>query len=254
MSNKKRSSTKRTKAIRRLDETTPFAIRESFNQLRTNIMYTPNDEEGCPVYGITSAEMGVGKSTVSSNLAISFSQIGKKVLLIDADMRRPSQHKFFDYEKKQAGLSELLTGIAQNDSAVICTPREGINVITSGCIPPNPSELLLSKKFGEYMSEWKQRYDIIFIDLPPVGIVSDPLTIAQKLNGYIFIAMANVSDSHHVNKAINSIQQVGGKITGLVVNASSRKSEGRRTYGYKYGYRYGYRYSYNYGYYSHDDN
>lgn len=249
MKKAERGTTKRTRKVRRLNEETPFAIKEAFNQLRTNIMYTPNNGDGCPVYGITSAEMFVGKSTVCANLAISFSQIGKKVLLVDADMRRPSQHKIFGYNKNQSGLSELLANIIDNDKEVIYSPCAGLSVVTSGCIPPNPSELLLSKKFDEYINRWKKEYDIIFIDFPPVGIVTDPITVTSHLNGFIFIAMANRSDAIRVNNAIKTIENVGGKITGLVLNATSSKGATKRKYGYKYGYHYGYQY----GYYSNED-
>ena len=246
MKKAERSVAKRTRRVRRLSESTPFAIKESFNQLRTNIMYTPNNSDGCPVYGITSAEMYVGKSTISANLAISFSQIGKKVLLIDGDMRRPSQHKIFGYEKNRNGFSDLLAGIAQNDSDVICTPCPNLYLLTSGGIPPNPSELL-SKKFEEYITRWKQEYDIIFIDFPPVGIVTDPITVSAHLNGFIFVAMANRSNSTRVNNAINSIKAVDGNVTGIVVNATNSKDTGKYGSG-RYGYRYSYRYSYQYGY------
>ena len=195
--------------------------------------------------------MYVGKSTISANLAISFSQVGKKVLLIDGDMRRPSQHRIFGYEKTQIGFSELLAGISENVEDVICSPCPNLYLLTSGGIPPNPSELLLSKKFDEYITKWKKEYDIIFIDFPPVGIVTDPITVSSHLNGFIFVAMANRSNAVRVNNSINSIKAVGGKITGLVVNATNSKGIGKYGSG-KYGYRYGYRYSYQYGYSSKD--
>ena len=238
MKNNLKAPQGRSKKVRRLDNDTPFAIREAFNQLRTNLMYTSNDQEGCPAYGITSAEISVGKSTVSANIAISFSQLGKKVLVVDADMRRPAQHRIFGYNKKQAGLSELLTGIETDDKKVLSNPADNLYLITSGCIPPNPSELLLSKRFGEFVSKWKQEYDIIFIDLPPVGVVTDPIIVAKNINGYVFVTLANFSDAIRVNRAIEAIENVGGKITGIVVNGNSRKgaaySSKRNHYKYSY--------------------
>lgn len=222
----------------RLDDTTPFAIREAFNQLRTNIMYTPNDREGCPAYGITAAGVGVGKSTISSNLAISFAQTGKKVLLVDADMRRPVQQKIFEYKGTLTGLSELLTGIEADDAKAVLSPSENLYLITSGCIPPNPSELLHSKRFAEYMEKWRKEYDIIFIDLPPVDVVTDPIAVVNEVNGYIFVIRSNVSDSVSVTKAIEMIETVGGNITGVVLNGTHRKGVG-----YKYKYNYNYEYS-----------
>ncbi len=244
--NVEKALNRRTKSPRILNENTPFAITEAFNQLRTNIMYTPNNEDGCPVYGITSAEIGVGKSTVSANLAISYSKIGKKVLLIDADMRRPSAHGFFGYKKNDIGLSELLAGISDDKSA-IRSPMDNLYVVTSGRIPVNPSELLLSRKFVEYINRWKNEYDIIFVDFPPVGIVSDPINVVSSISGFIIIAMAEVSDAVCINNAIKSIENVGGKIIGLVVNATDSKGVGKYRSS-KYGYKYSYKYSYTYGY------
>lgn len=228
-----------SQAVRLINDDTPFAIRESFNQLRTNIMYTPNDREGAPVYGITSAEPSVGKSTVSSNLAVSFAQAGKKVLLIDSDMRRPTQNRVFGYDKKHTGLSELLAGVEENDENAVVSPLPGLSLITSGIIPPNPSELMQSRKFSHFLDKWKQEYDIILIDLPPVGVVTDPLTIAKYVNGYIIITLANKSDSIAVVNAIDTVKQVGSRTVGIVLNGSSLKGDGKYSkHGYKYGYEY----------------
>ena len=246
---------RRKKSIRLICDQTPFAIRESFNQLRTNIMYTPNDSEGSPVYAITSAEMSVGKSTISANLALSFANADKKVLLIDADMRRPSQHRIFGYNRKQAGLSELIAGVKESDSDVICTPFPNLHLITSGIIPPNPSELLHSRKLAAYIAKWKTEYDIIFIDLPPVGIVTDPVTIADHVNGYVLVAMSNRSDARRINAAIKAIRATRARIIGIVINATSLRGDGKNKYGDRgYGYKrgYNYKYGYNYGYYDHN--
>jgi Mrp family chromosome partitioning ATPase len=124
---------------------------------------------------------------------------------------------------------------------------------------------MYSKKFAFFLDKLKNEFDLIIVDLPPVGIVTDPMTIADHVNGYILIAMANKSDSKRINHAINTIRQTRAKITGIVVNATSLRGDERhhysdRGYGYKrgyynyrYGYKYGYKYGYNYGYSSRDD-
>ncbi len=222
-----------------LNENTPFAIRESFNQLRTNLMYMPHDGEGCPVYAITSATESVGKSTVSSNLAVAYAQIDKKVLLIDADMRLPVQNEIFGYNKDSAGLSELLSDIARNYKDMIINPLPNLSVLPSGCLPPNPSELITSPRLYEYMEKWKKEYDIIFIDLPPAGVVSDPIAISSFVSGYILIAMTNKSDAKQINNVIARIEQVGAKIVGLVLNKTNLKGRSSK-YSYQHKYYYGY--------------
>ena len=146
MSDKKNHVSSKIK-IRLLDEKTPFAIKEAFNHLRANLMYSPKKGDGCPVFATTSAEAGVGKSTVIANLAISFAKCDKKVLLVDADMRRPVLYKHFGYNKKHTGLSELLSGIITDDKEALCNPCPSLDLITSGCVPPNPSELINGKVF-----------------------------------------------------------------------------------------------------------
>ena len=242
---KKRNVKNKSTITRILGESTPFAIKEAFNQLRTNIMYSAHDSEGAPVYAITSAEQGVGKSTISANIAVSFSQTGQKVLLVDADMRRPTQYKFFGYDKKQHGFSETLSGIIKEPSEAISVYSEKLHVLTSGCTPPNPSALLMSSRLKVLIEQWKKEYDIIFIDLPPVGVVSDPTDIAGHVDGYVFVTKANVSNSVNVNAAIDTLKSVGAKVTGLVVNGTSHKGSENKAYARgRYHYKYGYTYEY----------
>ena len=125
---------------RLLDDNTPFAIKESFNHLRTNILYTTKDITQCPVYAITSSGESAGKSTIIANLAISFAQVPKKVLLIDADMRCPVQNQIFKFPKESIGLSELLSGIEKDPKkAIIHSNYPNLDILGSGHIPPNPS-------------------------------------------------------------------------------------------------------------------
>ena len=242
---KKRNVKNRVPTVRLINEATPFAIKEAFNQLRTNIMYSAHNSDDAPVYAVTSAEQSVGKSTISANIAVSFAQTGQKVLLIDADMRRPTQYKFFGYEKKQNGFSETLSGIVKGASDAICVYSDNLHILTSGCTPPNPSALLMSNRLQVLIEQWKKEYDIIFFDLPPVGVVSDPSDIAGFVDGYVLIARANISDSKHLNSAIELLKSVGAKITGIVVNGTSSKgSEDKKYARGKYHYKYGYTYEY----------
>ena len=218
-----------------LNKKTPFAVVEAFNQLRTNIMYAASSEETCPVYGITSVQESSGKSTVIVNLALSFAGIGKRVLLIDGDMRCPAIYRFFRMEKKQAGLSELISGIVSD--AITQNVMPNLDVITSGRIPPNPSELLNSPKLKELLAQWKQSYDIIFFDFPPMGVVSDCVILCNEVSGYIFTVLSGKDHAKNVNESLENMEQVGAKIVGVVLNNYDLKSSGYYHYRSNYKYR-----------------
>ena len=210
---------------RLLDEDTPFAVREAFNQLRTNLMYTITEQDQAPVFAVTSADEGEGKSNVIANLALSFAQLGKKVLLIDGDMRCPSQYKLFQLDRRVQGLSELISGIEAN--VVLKDTRPGLDVILSGRIPPNPSELITSPRFAELIATWRKEYDLVFIDLPPIGIVTDAVAICKYISGYIFTIRSGKDSSKMLQHALFSMEHVGAKIVGIVLNDYNLRGSGK---------------------------
>jgi len=226
-------------------EETPFAVKESFNLLRTNILYTRSNSEGAPVFAVTSAGESSGKSTIISNLAYSFANISKKVILIDGDMRCPVQQEFFGYEKGVGGLSEFLSGIVKDWREVIFkTENSFMDVIPSGHIPPNPSELLLGSDFSSLISELKREYDYIFIDFPPIGVIADAASVSSCVDGYIFVIRSNVSNSGSVSEALSSLESVGANIVGIVLNDVNYKegSFGGKYHNTKYGSKYSSKY------------
>ena len=232
---KKNKVTEENFESRLIDVNAPFAIREAFNMLRTNLMYTMTDsEQGCPIYAITSTIENTGKSTVIANLAISFANLSKKVLLIDGDLRCPTLYRFFGQEARQPGLSEVISGIETD--VIVKDVRPNLDLITSGRIPPNPSELITSANFVHLLDAWKNEYDLIFIDFPPVGIVADSIAICKAITGYIFTIRSGISGAKSVNSAIESMERIGAKIIGVVLNDYDLKGGvgGYRRHG-KYG-------------------
>ncbi len=218
-----------------VNDTTPFSVKESFNLLRTNIIYSSTNNDGAPVFGISSATAASGKSTVIANLAISLANMSKRVLLIDADMRCPVQTKIFGYKKDATGLSEVLSGVIKDKSEAIISVAEHENlfVMPSGFIPPNPTELLMSNKFKELIAELKCEFDIVLFDFPPIGVVTDAAAAVECFDGYIFVVRSGVTKIGDAKQSIAQIEALGGKITGIVLNGveSSEKK-----YGNYYGY------------------
>ncbi len=224
-----------------LSSETPFAIIESFKTLRSNVSYVLG-ADGCAVLAGTSIRKASGKTVVLSNLAVSYAQLGKKVLLIEADMRIPSFHKIFGM-KRGNGLSEILAGIVPNyRSCLSKTAIPGLDIILSGQIPPNPSELLSTKRMKDLLDEAKKLYDIILIDLPPFSGLTDAAVLSPWVDGYIMITRIGHTSLSEIKYGLNDMKQVGMKVVGFVVNDVSMKS-GRYSY-----YRYGYKRSYSYDY------
>ena len=212
-----------------LTDDAPFAIREAFNLLRTNLMYTMTHSDGdAPIYAVTSTNENAGKSTVIANLAVAFAQLDKKVLLIDGDMRCPVIHKHFSLDSHRNGLSELISGMKDDVIAQGVCPN--LDVITSGRIPPNPSELLMGPRFDKYMEKWKKEYDLIFIDFPPIGIVTDAIANSKDITGYIFVVRSGKSSSKEIVSSISTLEQVGAKIVGIVLNDYNIKGAGKYKY------------------------
>ena len=222
---------------RLLNDKTPFSIAESFKTLRTNLTYVATDGQ-TPVFGVTSDFAAAGKSLVISNLAVSFAQLGKKVLLIDADMRCPVQHHIFDIHKKTHGLSEALAGI-ETDPLATCVLHEvqpGLDLMVSGHRPPNPSELLSSERMVQLMAAAREHYDYVFIDLPPILETTDAGVLATTLSGFVLVVRAGYSNVDSVGAAVEGMQNIHANVVGFVLNDVNQK----RGYGYyshygKYG-------------------
>lgn len=228
----------------------PFAVVEAYKAIRTNLTFLLATSE-TKVFGITSPEAGEGKSTTSVNMAIAFSQLGDKVLLIDADMRKSSIHKKLKIENN-AGLSNVLAGF-NNYSEVITHINDTFDVITAGQVPPNPSELLGSARFKELVETVGREYSYVIIDTPPMDVVTDALVIAPHTAGLVLVVKDHITPTDAINRAIEAAKFANINILGAVMNAANPKSGrgyGYRKYGYrKYGYRkYGYsKYGYGYG-------
>ncbi len=220
-----------------LTKNSPFAMTESFKKLRTNILYaTPGNQ--CSVIGITSAFQETGKSIVTANLAISFSQLDKKTLIIDCDLRKSAQHRIFGVENKN-GVSEILAGIASGNN---CTVKKladypNLSVMTAGMTPPNPAELLASDNMKRLIEALKSSFDIILIDLPPINVVTDASVIAHIVDGYLFVVRLEHDDVNSVSDGIAALEQTESKILGVIVNDINPKKNNqyyKRRYGYKY--------------------
>ncbi len=234
-----------------LCQASPFVVKEAYSSIRTNLLFSQQGDE-CPVFVVTSPTANNGKSINSVNMAVSFAQMGKKTLLIDSDMRNPTLHRLFSIPVKN-GLSEILAGLT--DSITVSkTEIENLSLLTAGKIPPNPSELLASERTDKLLAFVKQHYDCVFIDTPPVNLVTDPTAFATKSTGYIMVIKSGVTDTQSTKRAVDALQSLGANIVGFVLN-DAMETNGMKYYSYgkyrgyksKYGY-YNYNYNYNYTY------
>lgn len=206
------------------------SISEQFRTLRTNIEYSVTDGEIRSIV-ITSTGPSEGKSTIIANLAVVFAQQGKKVLLIDADMRKPTTHYTFRLPNK-LGLTNVLTKKQTLDETVQATDVENLYVLTSGPIPPNPAEMLGSQALNDLIKEVKEKYDLLLFDSPPVLAVTDAQIIANKCDGTILVINSGNTVSEAALKAKELLLNSKAKILGVVLN---RKKAKESQYYYYYG-------------------
>ncbi len=195
---------------------------EAYRAVRTAIFFSVQGE-GHRVLQVSSPNKGDGKSLMVSNLAISMAQSGKKVLVIDADCRRPRQHKIFGLANT-AGLSTVLANGGDWHTAVHATPVEGLSIMPSGPIPPNPSELLSSPRFGEVLESARPEYDYVMVDTPPLLAVTDPCVVAGHVDGLVLILRLSRQGRPHAERAREILKSLGVKVLGVVVNGITRQS------------------------------
>lgn len=199
-----------------LSEQSPFAMKEAYRTLRTNIRFALQGE-GCKKFCITSSSQGEGKSITMLNLAITFAETGHKVLLIDADMRRPAINRLL-VEKATPGLSNVLAGLADESEVLRKDVRPNLDIIFSGDIPPNPAELLDSDRMREMLEKLSKQYDYILVDTPPVNVVSDACVVANMLDGALLLARQGRSRKESLKRAVNNLNLAGVKLLGSVFN------------------------------------
>lgn len=205
-----------------------FLTREDYKMLRTNLAFSlPGSGAKC--IGVTSSARGEGKSTTIINLAISFGQIGKKVLLVDGDLRLPTVAQKTELPSSP-GFTDVLAGQCSFDEAVQHQEALGIDVLTASILPPDPTNLMESQQMEDFINEAKQRYDYIFIDLPPIGIVTDALIISRLVDGFLFVVRHNQSSFRAVSEALKQSRFARAKILGFVY--TNDELSGSRKYYY----------------------
>lgn len=206
-------------------------VSEQFRTIRTNIQFSMVDEDLKSIV-ITSAGPGSGKSIVSANLAATFASEDKRVLLVDADLRKPTVHKTFRVRNND-GLTTLLTDRgAQIENMIYRTHVEGLYALTSGAIPPNPAELLASKRMDELMKEMEKEFDLIVYDMPPIIAVTDAQIMASKVDGTIFVLPKGQASKEEALKSKELLEMVNANVLGVVFNRVEKSSD---SYYYYYG-------------------
>lgn len=211
-----------------------FTAMEQYKLIRTNLDFTLTEDEKCPVIGVTSSMRGEGKSTTAINLSYVFAEKGYKVLLIDADLRIPSIAKKLDIESTP-GLADLLKGKGAQISEFQSHLLNNWFVLPSGDIPPNPSELLGSRRMENVLNQLREIFDYIIIDLPPVNIVSDAVSISSLISGMIVVIREGYTEKKELERCFRQLKLSNVNILGCVMNEAKAGNKSRGKYKkYKY--------------------
>lgn len=220
-------------------ENTPFAITEAYNTARTNTMFAVSTGDK-KIIAVTSANPSEGKSTTCANFAICFANAGFRVLLVECDLRKPTVAKNFNIKPKY-GLSSVLGGFCTVNDAINIGVINGLDVITAGDIPPNPSELIGSEAMKMFLRASTESYDYVFLDTPPVNMVTDSQLMNDVIAGIVFVVKENNTTHPDIQEALDKIKLANGKALGFVKTFSNLGKSGK--YGGKYAYK-----NYKYGY------
>ncbi len=235
-----RHSTIQEDRLRLLTSKSPFNVAEAYRMMRTSISYLPIESK-CKKLAVTSSAVSEGKTTTSTNLSIALAKNGAKVLLIDADMRKPRIRKLLGVKSK-TGLSEYIAGLTE-EPPVQETMFRNLSLIVSGKTSANAAELLASHRLNEMISKLEDRFDYIVLDMPPVNVVTDAGVVSKLVDGYVLAVYSRYSEIAAIKAAVETLKQLDARIFGFVLNGVDPKSY---AYGGKYG-KYG---GGKYGYYS----
>lgn len=220
-----------------------YFYEEAMKTLRTNLQFSGKSNK---VVLLTSVHSNEGKSDISFNLAVELGKAGKKVLLIDADIRKSVYKSRYDIKEETQGLSQYLSGQVEQIDQVVCkTNYENLYIILAGPYAPNPTEMLGDEQFGQLLKAARQVFEYVIVDTPPLGTVVDAAVIAQYCDGALMVVESDSTSYRACQKVKGQLERSGCKILGAVLNKVSTK--GRSSYYSRYGRYYGNQYSRYYG-------
>ena len=232
---RKKKITKLIPSTELLNNKSSFFVREAYKDLRTNILFSLPDAK-CKVIAVASSVMSEGKSTTCINTAITFAEMGKKVLVIDTDMRRPRLHRLLK-STATPGLSNLLLNLSTYDESVFATNFPNLDVIFAGDISPNPTELLSSVKMKEIIDEMSKHYEYIFVDTPAIAPIADTAIISKLVSGVVIVARQGVTEKKVLVNCVEKMAFSNAKILGFVINGIDLNNNTGSKYKYNYKYR-----------------
>ncbi len=212
---------------------------EAYRILRTNLQFASVDQD-LRLLQVTSSSPGEGKSMTTANLAAAIALSGKRVILLDADLRRPVQHKLFGLSNNAGVTSALLGYFDSLEQLLRPTPVQNLRILTSGPLPPNPAELVGSKRMRSLLAQLQDHADIVVLDSPPVTVVSDTTIMASYMEGVLLVAKPGQTRADDLRRSISALEQVEAQLLGVLLNEVPLKNSG---YYYDYGYKYGYSYA-----------
>ena len=205
-------------------------ISEQYRAIRTNIEYS-NVDQNTKTILVTSSDKNEGKTTTVSNLAVSFANLNKKVLIIDCDLRNPSIHKMFKLNNIY-GLTDILAKDRAVDKCIQETELGNLYVLTSGAIPPNPAEILSSEKMKNLIEDLKNIYDYIFIDTPPIGLVTDAGVLSSFTDGVVLVVKSESVEKKYLEETKKKLDAVDARILGAILNSYKSEQKDYNYYSY----------------------
>lgn len=243
MAKKKRGSEKSQRKLLMVGPDAPFQYVEAYKSLRTNLEFL-SASTGCKVILITSSVQEEGKSNVAINLASTMASGGKRVVLVDSDLRKGSLSRYLHLSHNRPGISNIVAGQATLNDALVRFKNVQFTLLPVGPLPPNPSEMLSLPAVEQMFDTLREYYDYIIVDTPPVSVVTDAAVMCRMVDGVVLVVRSGVTTIQGAQLSKKKLEAVGARILGVVLNDYDARRIGRRD---------GYSYAYSYNYYAGDD-